>query len=219
MRCGAGAQSTEMRKQRILWPARRTPLGLSSPWWCSTGPQGCAHRMVPQWPQYTRAHLEVAAPLCKQARKRVCLPGKVVHVQTRAGSSPIVSASKYVDILAVSSNAIVRATMPDGSPSTYAVLALRVARLHAAEALLLPAVDSGIFPSTVRSSQSTQPTVTANTAFAAGSSMQGKARRALVASNCVARMVWSSPAASCHCELYRPARMRWQRGDHKRLDV
>src|SRR5262249_54068067 len=90
-----------------------------------------------------------------------------------ASSSPTTRATRYVDILMVSAKRTTLRPSPVGSSDTIAVLEIAVSR-------------SG----TTR--------VTENTALNAGSSQQGKARRASVASNWVAAIVCTPPVGSLY---------------------
>jgi hypothetical protein len=90
-----------------------------------------------------------------------------------ASSSPTTKATKYVDILMVSAKRTTLRPSPNGSSDTIEVLEMATSR-------------SG----TTR--------VTENTALNAGSSQQGNARRASVASNWVAAIVCITPAGSLY---------------------
>ena len=90
-----------------------------------------------------------------------------------ASSSPTTKATRYVDILMVSAK--VTARRPSSSVSSRSTAVLDTA---------------------ARCGGTTR--VTPKTALRAGSSQHGKPRRASVASNWVAAMVWATPAASLY---------------------
>jgi hypothetical protein len=88
-----------------------------------------------------------------------------------ASSSPTTKATRYVDMRMLSAKVTARRPGPAGDSLITAVLEMAA-----------------------RPSGTTS--VTPKTAFAAGSSQHGNARRASVASNWVAAIVWAPPAAS-----------------------